>query len=93
MIGFCSSAYSEPAFRQSFFRTLFRAAEWTEAWGSSLPRSRDTNVLLLLRGLANAFQDDTSLGDSVWAKEASRSTPPLLVVPHLIAPSHRSCTV
>ncbi|THG97700.1 hypothetical protein EW026_g4355 [Hermanssonia centrifuga] len=41
--------------------------EWNEPWSSPLPKSRDTNVLLLLRGLANAFQDDTTLDNGAWA--------------------------
>lgn len=68
IIAYCSNAYSEPIFRQDFFRALFKQAEWSEEWGSG-QRSRDTNILLLMRGLANAFQDDTSLGDGVWADE------------------------
>jgi len=68
IIGYCSNAYSDPVFRQDFFRTLFKQAEWSEEWGST-QRSRDTNILLLLRGIANAFQDDTNLGDGVWADE------------------------
>ncbi|GJE87090.1 phospholipase A-2-activating protein [Phanerochaete sordida] len=68
IIGYCSTAYSDTVFRQDFFKTLFKQAEWSEEWGST-HRSRDTNILLLMRGLANAFQDDTNLGDGVWVDE------------------------
>ncbi|PSR77633.1 hypothetical protein PHLCEN_2v7823 [Hermanssonia centrifuga] len=67
IIGYCEPAYADPETRKQFFTTLFQAAEWNEPWSSPLPKSRDTNVLLLLRGLANAFQDDTTLDNGAWA--------------------------
>ncbi|KIP12347.1 hypothetical protein PHLGIDRAFT_124238 [Phlebiopsis gigantea 11061_1 CR5-6] len=66
VIAYCNDAYSEPAFRQQFFNTLFNAVEWSDSWGSPMDRSRETNILLLLRGLVNAFQDNTTLDDSGW---------------------------
>lgn len=72
IIGYCSNAYSDRVFRQEFFKTLFKQAEWSEEWGAP-QRSRDTNILLLMRGLANAFQDDTNLGDGVWVDEVKSS--------------------
>ena len=42
-----------------------------------MPKSRETNGLLMLRGVANAFQEDTTLAgdEALWAKDVSRTVP------------------
>ncbi len=70
VIGYCAPAYADPGLRQGFLTALFQAAEFNEPWTPPIPKSRETNVLLLLRGLANLFQDDTTVGaaaDGAWA--------------------------
>jgi phospholipase A-2-activating protein len=69
VVGYCSYAFPEPEKKRIFFSALFEAAEWTKRWAVPVPKSRETNGLLMLRGLANAFQEDTSIGDSLWAKD------------------------
>jgi phospholipase A-2-activating protein len=78
VIGYCPDAYSEPSYRPQFFRSLFDAADWTDSWRPPLPKQQNMNILLLMRGLANAFQDNTSLGDGVWAREVRRKLCTLL---------------
>lgn len=72
IIGYCNHAFEDAAKKQQFFSTLFEAAEWTKRWTIPVPKSRETNGLLLLRGIANAFQDDTTIGGAAWAKDVSR---------------------
>ena len=71
VIGYCSDAFSEPDEKQKFFTALFGAAEWTSRWTVPIPKTRETNGLLMLRGVANAFKEDTDLGDGLWAKDVS----------------------
>ena len=69
VIGYCAPTFADPALRQAFLASLFQAAEFNEPWRTPLPKSRETNVLLLLRATANLFQDGTSLtSDGDWAK-------------------------
>ncbi|KAI0086219.1 phospholipase A-2-activating protein [Irpex rosettiformis] len=68
VVGYCSDTFPEPEKKQKFFSTLFDAAEWTSRWVVPVSKSRETNGLLLLRGVANAFKEDTELEDSIWAK-------------------------
>ncbi|OBZ65658.1 Phospholipase A-2-activating protein [Grifola frondosa] len=69
VLAFCPSAYAEPALRARLFAALFAGAEWRDPWAIPLPKHRETNVLFLLRALANVFQDSTAVGDGVWVKE------------------------
>lgn len=65
--GNCPAAYSDSKVAEQFFAALLKAAEWDTPWDGPIPKSRETNMLLTLRALANAFQESTaaSLGD--WA--------------------------
>ncbi|KAI0683709.1 phospholipase A-2-activating protein [Cytidiella melzeri] len=69
IVGYCSYAFPEPDKKRKFFSTLFTAAEWSTRWTVPVPKSRETNGLLMLRGVANAFQEDTDVGGLYWAKE------------------------
>ena len=62
--GFCPSSYSSPDVAGPFFAAILKAAEWESEWETPLPKHRETNVLLALRALANAFQEDTTLSDA-----------------------------
>lgn len=57
----------------TFFDALFRAAEFsTENAASHIPsKAKETNVLLVLRTVANVLQEGTKIGDGVWIKEVS----------------------
>lgn len=74
IVGYCSHAYTDPEERRKFLAGLIEAAEWNQRWAIPVPKSRETNGLLMLRGIANAFQDDTTIGDALWAKDVSYSS-------------------
>lgn len=73
-LAYCSHAFTDPDVKARFITALFRAAEWQEAWSVPLPKPRETNVLLLLRGLANAYHDGTALGPGIGTKLVSYLT-------------------
>jgi phospholipase A-2-activating protein len=52
--------------RERFIKVLFKAANWMAPWTMPLPKYRETNVLLLLRTVANMFQDGTPIGEGTW---------------------------
>ncbi|GJJ12306.1 hypothetical protein Clacol_006547 [Clathrus columnatus] len=54
---FAPSSYAGEGQCLTFLNALFNAAEWSESWTlHQLPKSRETNVLLTLRSVANIFQ-------------------------------------
>lgn len=64
MIGNCPDAYADPESASQFLSSVLWAAEWDTPWGDGsapLPKYRETNVLLALRALANAFQETTAV--------------------------------
>ncbi|KAF8163523.1 phospholipase A-2-activating protein [Crassisporium funariophilum] len=65
LIGFCPDAFSAPDLRDKFSEALFKASEWSTPWTLPLSKARETNMLLLLRTLANAFQED-GITDAGW---------------------------
>ena len=70
VVAFCPTAYADPALRSKFFTAVFNGASWNEPWASPLPKSRETNLLFLLRSLANVFQDGATLADGgAWVSE------------------------
>jgi len=61
--GFCADLIDN----STFFDALFRAAELSIDNGtSSSSKAKETNVLLVLRTVANAFREGTKIGDGVW---------------------------
>ncbi|KAF8509690.1 WD40-repeat-containing domain protein [Gautieria morchelliformis] len=56
MSAFAPLAYCEPGQGLGFFNALLDAAEWSERWTPPLSKSRETNILLALRGIGNGFQ-------------------------------------
>lgn len=67
--GFCHGSYADPSVGSNFIRALLHAAEWNEPWEKPLPKPRDTNVLLVLRAIANVLQEATPVGGDVWLKD------------------------
>lgn len=68
LIGFSPKTFEDPDLKEFFYRTLFQASEWNEAWSSPLPKTRETNILLALRTLANGIQEDADLGGSWFSQ-------------------------
>jgi len=65
LLGYCPEAFSADGLRDQFADALFKAADWSASWALPLPKPRETNMLLLLRTLCNAFQEDGQT-DPVW---------------------------
>ncbi|KAF8516963.1 phospholipase A-2-activating protein [Hysterangium stoloniferum] len=88
LIAICPSAYKGPGQALGFLNALLDAAEWSEPWRAQLPKSRETNTLLALRGVANAIQvseSDASIPD--WIQPIFER---LLQVPYqLFTKGHR----
>ncbi|KDR73567.1 hypothetical protein GALMADRAFT_72349 [Galerina marginata CBS 339.88] len=65
LVGFCPEAFGSSSplspdsdlLRERFVDALFKAAEWDAGWVPPLPKARETNMLLVLRTLANAFEE------------------------------------
>jgi phospholipase A-2-activating protein len=62
--GFCADRIDNNA----FFDALFRAAELDNGTSSS-SKAKETNVLLVLRTVANAFQEGTKTSDGAWIEK------------------------
>ncbi|KAF8643795.1 hypothetical protein AX16_008814 [Volvariella volvacea WC 439] len=66
LAGFSPDVLRDTALKTRFLASLFAAAEWTEPWTSSLPKPRETNILLVFRTLANLFQEGSEKLDLSW---------------------------
>lgn len=71
LTGYCPDAFSTPGLRDRFFEALFKASEWTASWTVPLSKAKETNILLLFRTLANAFQEGTPIGDGTWVGQVN----------------------
>lgn len=80
---FAPSAYAAEGQCVTFLNALFNAAEWSESWPSAQlsPKSRETNVLLTLRSVANVFQ----FGDN------GTISPSILSCVHLVSYGSTTC--
>jgi phospholipase A-2-activating protein len=64
--GFCADLIDN----NTFFDALFHAAELsTDNGTSSSSKAKETNVLLVLRTVANAFQEGTRTNDNIWIEK------------------------
>lgn len=69
--GFCPQVFSpESGLRLRLFEALFKAAEWNTSWNVPLARARETNILLLLKALANVFQEEY-VPEPTWLAQVS----------------------
>ena len=69
IVVFCPEAFSDSALRTRFLNGLLAAADWQAEWTVPLSKTRETNILLVLRTLANSFQDECVLTDAEWADQ------------------------
>ncbi|THU81513.1 phospholipase A-2-activating protein [Dendrothele bispora CBS 962.96] len=73
IVAFCPSVFqSTPDLRSKFFDALFKAAEWDLPWTAPLPKERERNVMIVLRALANIFQDGVDI-DATWTAQVLKS--------------------
>ncbi|TFK76208.1 phospholipase A-2-activating protein [Pluteus cervinus] len=68
LVGFSSDAFDATR-KYRFLSVLFAAAEWERSWELPVPKARETNILLVLRTLANSFLDDSAMADEAWGEE------------------------
>ncbi|PPR06426.1 hypothetical protein CVT26_004838 [Gymnopilus dilepis] len=78
LVGFCPEAFAPSStsaesalLSDRFVDALFRAAEWETGWAPPLSKARETNILLVFRTLANAFDDEAEKdlsagGSAAW---------------------------
>jgi len=52
---------------EQFIEALLKAAEWPIPWSLPLSKSRETNILLVLRTLANIIQERTQLSSTQYS--------------------------
>jgi phospholipase A-2-activating protein len=62
-----------PGTRERVFQCLFRASEWDATWSLPLSKTKQTNILLLLRTIANAFQDGAPVDEGTWVHQVLRT--------------------
>ncbi|KAF5388995.1 hypothetical protein D9757_005125 [Collybiopsis confluens] len=62
---FCPGTIKDPALKSRFLKALCVAGEWPIPWTSPLVKSREVNVTLVLKTMANLFQDGTKI-DGDW---------------------------
>ena len=67
--GFCFDVLTASGLHDRFFELLFKASEWDTPWSLPLTKSRETNILLLLRTLANAFQGGAPIDEGTWVNQ------------------------
>ena len=61
LAAFSPDAFSGMGEMERFIQALLKAAEWSVPWSLPLSKSRETNILLVLRTLANIIQERTQL--------------------------------
>lgn len=66
--------------REKLFDHLFNASDWSSvvSRGSPMLKPQETNVLLLLRTIANCFQEDTLVNEGQWVQQVN--SPPSLAL-------------
>ena len=50
-----------------FMDALLRASDWDEHWTQPMTKAEERNVLLLLRTVANALQENAKVENITWA--------------------------
>lgn len=69
----CANTLAASENREKFFDCLFNASDWSSvSRGSPLLKPQETNVLLLLRTLANCFQEGSLVNDR-WAQQVKKT--------------------
>jgi phospholipase A-2-activating protein len=69
LIAFRASVPAPEGVRERLFQCLFKAAEWDGTWSLPLSKTKQTNILLLLRTLSNAFQDGSPIAEGTWVNK------------------------
>ena len=62
---------ADSALGDRFMDALLRASDWDEHWTPPMTKPKERNILLLLRTIANAFQENTKFENINWALKVS----------------------
>jgi phospholipase A-2-activating protein len=65
------SAFKSVSSKDAVLSTLLKAIDVNAPWDAPLPKPRDTNLLLVLRTLANMFQAPSGLVPAPWTSTVS----------------------
>jgi len=71
------SLYANPGLGERFMDALLRASDREEHWTPPMTKTKERNILLLLRTIANAFREDTDFGKVAWALKIFSLAEPL----------------
>jgi len=69
LIAFRAGVPAPAGTRERLFRCLFKAAEWDGTWSLPLSKTKQTNILLLLRTISNAFQEGSPIAEGTWVNQ------------------------
>jgi len=69
LIAFRAGVPAPVGTRERLFQCLFKAAEWDGTWSLLLSKTKQTNILLLLRTISNAFQDGSPIAEGTWVNQ------------------------
>lgn len=74
VVAHCATTPATPRDREKFFDCLFTAADWSSFVSSETPVSKphETNVLLLMRTIANYFQESIPINDGRWVHQVKK---------------------
>jgi phospholipase A-2-activating protein len=72
VVAYCGEVPA-PGGRERLVDSLFKASDWSSVVSSKTPMSKaqETNSLLLLRTVANCFQEGTSVNEGQWVKQVN----------------------
>lgn len=61
------SLHANAGLGDRFMDALLRATDWDEHWTPPMTKPKERNILLLLRSIANAFQENAKFANIAWA--------------------------
>ncbi|KAF9059500.1 WD40-repeat-containing domain protein [Rhodocollybia butyracea] len=68
VVAFCPGLLEDSALKSRLLQALLVSGEWSSSWAPPLVKSREINLTLVLKTLANMFQEGTSV-DGTWVNE------------------------
>ena len=61
------SLHADARLGVKFMDALLRASDWEEHWTPPMTKAKERNILLLLRTIANALQENAKFENITWA--------------------------
>jgi phospholipase A-2-activating protein len=61
------SLHADAGLGDRFVDALLRASDWDERWTPPMTKTKERNILLLLRSTANALQENAKFENISWA--------------------------